>query len=63
MVKDLYVGVSEDSLEVLTADLAVWQIPAQLMTFAEPMLSVATRVAVQLVTVYQVTKGIPTQGV
>lgn len=63
MVKDLYVGVSEDSLEVLTADLVVWQIPAQLMTFAEPTLSVATRVAVQLVTVYQVTKGIPIQGV
>jgi len=33
------------------------------MTFAEPMLSVATRVAVQLVIVCQVTKGIPIQGV
>lgn len=63
MVKDLYVDVSEDSLAVLTAELVVWQIPAQLMTFAEPMLSVATRVAVQLVTVYQVTKGIPIQDV
>lgn len=62
MVKDLYVDVSEDSLAVLTADLAVWQIPALLMTFAEPMLSVAIRVAVQLVPVHQVTKGIPIQG-
>jgi len=33
------------------------------MTFAEPTLSVATRAAVQLVTVCQVTKGIPIQGV
>jgi len=33
------------------------------MTFAEPTLSVATRVAVQLVPVLQVTKGIPIQGV
>ena len=31
------------------------------MTFAEPTLSVATRAAVQLVTVCQVTKGIPIQ--
>jgi len=63
VVKDLYVDVSEDSLEVLTAELVVWQTPALSMTFAEPMLSVATRVAVQLVTVCQVTKGIPIQGV
>jgi len=63
VVKDLYVDVSEDSLAVLTAELVVWQIPAQLMTFVEPTLSVATRVAVQLVTVCQVTKGIPIQGV
>lgn len=63
MVKDLYVDVSEDSLAVLTADLVVWQIPVRLMTFVEPTLSVATRVAVQLATVCQVTKGIPTQGV
>jgi len=63
VVKDLYVDVSEDSLAVLTADLVVWQIPALLTTFAEPMLSVAIRVAVQLVTVCQVTKGIPILGV
>merc|ERR1711971_163958 len=63
MGKDLYVDVSEDLLAVLTAGLVVWQIPARLMTFAELTLSVATRVAVQLVTVYQVTKGIPTQVV
>jgi hypothetical protein len=63
VVKDLYVDVSEGSLAVLTAELVVWQIPARLMTFVELTLSVATRVAVQLVTVYQVTKGIPTRAV
>jgi hypothetical protein len=62
-VKDLFVGVLEDLLEVQTADLVVLLILVPLTTFAEQTPSAVTKADVQPVPVSQDTKEIPTQAV
>jgi len=63
VVKDLFVDVLEDSLEVQTAELVVLLILAQLMIFVEQMLSAVTKEDAQHVIVSQGTREIHTQAV
>jgi len=63
VVKDLFVDVLEDSLEVQTAELVVLLILAQLMIFVEQMLSAVTKEDAPHVIVSQDTREIHTQAV
>jgi len=59
VVKDLYVDVFVDLLEVPTAELDVKLIPVQSMTFVEPMLNAVIKEVDQLVPVCLDIKEIP----